>query len=47
MKLKGLEIYLKKVWLKTSKSKGNGYQDTGRTEGPKQVELQQAHIKIL
>ena len=32
-KKRGLKIYLKKLWLKTFKSK-----DTGNTEGPKQAE---------
>ena len=31
--------------LKLSKSKGNRYQDTGRTEGSKEVEPKQAHTK--
>ena len=41
----GLKIYLKKLWLKNFKSKGNKYQDTGSTEDPKQVESKQAHTK--
>ena len=32
-------------FLKERKSKGNRYQDTGSTEGPKQVEPKQAHTK--
>ena len=35
-------IWRNYVW-KLSKSKGNGYQDTGSTEGPKPVEPKQAH----
>ena len=40
---------IKYIWRnygwKLSKSKGNRYQDTGSTEGPKQVEPKQAHTK--
>ena len=44
-----MKIYLEKLWLKLSKSKGKIYQDTGSTGSPKQVEPKQAtprHIAI-
>ena len=46
-KKKKKKVYLaeKKLWLKMSKSKGNRYQDTGSTEGPKQVEPKQTSTK--
>ena len=37
-KEKGIENIFEEIMLKTFKSKGNRYQDTGSTEGPKQVE---------
>ena len=40
-----MQIYLKKLCLKIFKSKGNRYQDRGSTEGPKQAELRENHIK--
>ena len=39
-------MYLKKLWLKLSKSKEeNRYPDTGSIEGPKQIKPKQTYNK--
>ena len=45
-KEKGIENIFEEIVWKLSKSKGNRPQDTGGTEGPKQVEPTQTNTKI-
>ena len=44
-KKKGIENIFEEIMAENSKSKGKRYQDTGGTEGSKQVEPNQAHTR--